>query len=381
MAVARGRGAVLAVAGVALVAACSAGGGAGGGRAAGDATYPGSSWATVDPAAAGFDPVALDRLAAAAEAGGSSCLAVTRDGELVDERHWAGTGADTPREAFSVTKSVTSVLVGIAADDGDLDLSAPAADHLPAWRGTPAGEVTVEDLLSNDSGRHWDLATDYVDLLRAPDKDAFAAALPQDAPPGTTWAYNNSAIQNLSAVLADATGGAPAAFADRRLFEPIGMAHSAMSRDGAGNTLAFMGLQTTCLDLARFGYLVLRGGTWDGEQVVSHGFVERATGAPSTPLNAGYGWLFWLNRPGPIVGPLQATTGRPGEDVAHGQLVPGAPADVVWALGLNEQVVAVLPSEGVVAVRMGAQPPAGAPFGRDELTRGVLDALDGAPGG
>ena len=111
---------------------------------------------------------------------------------------------------------------------------------------------------------------------------------------------------------------------------------------------------------------------------MSEDFVEQATGRSSTELNAGYGWLFWLNRQGRLAGPMQATTGQAGGDVPDGQLVPGAPEDVFWALGFNDQVVTVIPSEGVVAVRMGDKPPPEAPFGRDELTLGVLEAL-GAP--
>jgi CubicO group peptidase (beta-lactamase class C family) len=153
------------------------------------------------------------------------------------------------------------------------------------------------------------------------------------------------------------------------------MRDSEMSTDAAGNTITFMGLQTTCLDLARFGYLMLRGGTWNGEQVVSGDYVEQATAVSSTDLNAGYGYLFWLNHRGPVASPVLATSGVGDNAIADGQIVPGAPEDVFWALGFNDQVVAVIPSEGIVAVRMGAGPPAEAPFGRGELTTGVLSAV------
>ena len=386
------RRAAVALALALVAAACSSGGdgeAAGGGApadgdsagAAGDegVRFPGDDWDHVDAAEAGFDPAALDTLGASAEAGGSSCLVVTRDGAVVDERYFGGGAADVPAEAFSVTKSITSTLVGIAQDEGDVDVAQPAADFIPEWAGTPSADVTVEELLSNDSGREWSLGIDYGELLRAPDKTAFAIGLGQDVPPGEAWAYNNSAIQTLSAVLEGATGGSPSDFAERTLFEPIGMDDSAMSTDAAGNTLTFMGLQTTCLDLARFGYLMLQGGSWDGEQVVSADFVEQATAVSSTELNAGYGYLFWLNHRGRIGSPALATSGVDSAAVADGQLVPEAPEDVFWALGFNDQVVTVIPSEGIVAVRMGAKPPPEAPFGRGELTTGVLAAVAGEP--
>jgi CubicO group peptidase (beta-lactamase class C family) len=379
------RGALSGLVLVAVVAACSGGGGEDASSPATTSTttapasevrYPGAEWATEDPAAAGFDPGALGRLDAAAEAAGSSCLVVTRDGAVVDERYWDGMGADQPREAFSVTKSVTSTLVGIAQDEGALTLDEPAADHIAEWRGTDSGAVTLRNLVSNDSGRHWDFGTDYTEMaIGARDKTAFAIGLGQDAPPGEVWAYNNSAIQTLSQVLGDATGEDPADYATSRLFDPIGMRRSAMGQDGAGNTLTFMGLRTTCLDLARFGYLMLNGGRWDGEQVVSQDWVDAATGRSSTELNAAYGYLWWLNRPGPVASPAVATSGAGQGSIADGQLVPGAPDDVFWALGFRNQIVAVIPSERIVAVRMGGAPPPGSPFTQAELTDGVLDAL------
>jgi len=176
-------------------------------------------------------------------------------------------------------------------------------------------------------------------------------------------------------VLESAVGERPVDYARTQLFEPLGMAHSELTTDDAGNALTFAGMQTTCLDLARFGYLMLRDGAWDGERVVSSDFVEQATGESSTRLNAAYGWLWWLNHTGPVVSPRLATTGSADAPIADGQLVPGAPDDAFWALGFNNQIVAVLPSEGVVAVRMGPRPPADAPFTQTELTMGVLDAL------
>lgn len=340
-----------------------------------DNTYPGDEWVTVDPGDAGFDAAGLDRLAAQAEAAGSSCLVVTRDGEVVDERYWQGMTADTPREAWSVTKSITSTLVGIAQDQGALDITDSAAGHIPEWQGTDAAAVTIEDLLSGDSGRHWDFGTDYGEMaVKAADKTAFAIDLAQDQPPGEVWAYNNSAVQALSAVLESATGESPVDFARTQLFEPLGMRRSELTTDAAGNALTYAGMKTTCLDLARFGYMALRDGAWDGGQVVSSDYVEQATGTSSTPLNAAYGWLWWLNHQGPIGSPQLATTGIADATIADGQLAPGAPDDVFWALGFNNQIITVIPSEGIVAVRMGGRPPEQTPFTESELTMGVLDA-------
>lgn len=379
-----------------LVAGCSAGdgtsaeagaSGTGGDRStsasvapsstASDATavFPGARWEAVEAEDAGFDKSALEDLAADAAAGGSSCLVVVRDGRIVVDESWPGPTA-VPREAFSATKSLTSTLVGIAEGQGLLEVTDPVAEYVPQWRGTPSESVTVEHLLSNTSGRHWDAATDYGAMaVRAPDKTELAIGLGQDAPPGTTWQYNNSAIQVLSAVIGVATGTDASEFAKRELFDRIGMAESQLRKDGPGNPLTFMGLASTCSDMARWGHLVLNDGRWEGDQVLPAEFLDRATGGPSSDLNSAYGWLWWLNRPGRYATPRMALTGGGELDFADGQLVPEVPEDVFWALGFHHQVMAVVPSEGIVAVRLGADPPPDHPFGVRELTVGVLDAL------
>lgn len=335
---------------------------------------PTDAWEAVDPAVAGFDQAALDQLAQTAEQAGSTCTAIVRDGHLVDERTFGEVPADEPREVWSVTKSVTSVLVGIAADQGLLSVDDPVVEYVPEWIGTASDAVTIRNLLSNDSGRHWDTNTDYVEMATlAEDKTAFAIALGQDAAPGTVWAYNNSAIQVLSRVLEQATGESPAAFAERVLFGPIGMTHSTMTADAAGNTTTYAGLRSTCLDLARFGWLVEQHGLWNGTQIVSAGYVADATGAPSTPLNAAYGWLWWLNHRGPIGGADVATSGPGDGSIADGQMLAGQPENIFWALGLFDQIVAVVPDEDLVAVRLGAQPD-GVSFNVVDFTAGVLGA-------
>jgi len=348
--------------------------------------WPGAEWARADPAALGFDPAKLDAIAADAQAAGSNCLAVVRHGQLVGEWNWNGTGPSTAQDVFSVTKSVTSTLVGIAAADGDLTLGESAADHIPAWAGTPAAAVTVGDLLSGDSGRHWDVASDYLGLVSAADQDAYATGLAQDSPPDTTWVYNNAAVQDLDAVLRDATGQPTAAFAQARLLDPIGMTDSEMTGDRAGGTTTFSGFHSTCEDLARFGLLFLHDGEWDGTHVVPADWVAQATGQPSQPINAAYGRLWWINAQGTVLGdPLKATSAADAATMAPSRLVPGAPADMYWALGLGGQVIQVDPGSDTVVVRLGpasltggsarSGPGNSGSYGPAETAKVVTDAL------
>lgn len=339
-----------------------------------DIAYPGDEWEQIDPEAAGFDPAVLDEIAADAEANTSNCLVVTRRGRLVAEWYWNNTDAATAQEVFSATKSYASTLAGIAQADGNLDIDDPAAKYIPEWRDTASADVTVKNLLSNDSGRHWDPQTDYQGLITAADRTGFAIGLSQDAPPGETWAYNNSAIQTLDAVVEAATGQEPADYAEERLFAPLGMGDSEMTRDGAGNTNMFFGLQSTCQDMARFGYLFLRDGSWDDTQIVPEAWVEEATGQPSQDIAASYGYLWWLNRPGALGNPAGVTARGDAAEAEPSQMAPGAPEDMYWALGLGGQIIQIDPGSETVVVRLGESGGQGG-FGAPDTARAVTDAL------
>lgn len=307
--------------------------------------FPGDTWETADPAEVDLDPAVLAELDAYLESTGSNCMAVIKDGYLVDQQYWNGTDADSNQEIFSASKSVTSTLVGIAQAQAHLDITQPASDFITEWKGTPSESVTIENLLSNDSGRYYDFQTDYLTMAAgSPDRTAFAIGLEQQHEPGTHWEYNNSAIQTLEAVLERATGQDVEEFAQENLFEPIGMS-STISRDQAGNPATFMGVQAGCLDMARFGYLFLQDGDWDGEQVVESEWVEQATSA-SQDLNTAYGYLWWRNTDDRWLVPA---VGAEGE----GRFWKDAPLDAYAALGLGNQIILVLPSENMVVTRAG----------------------------
>jgi CubicO group peptidase (beta-lactamase class C family) len=290
-----------------------------------------------------LDEAALAELTRYADATGSTCLLVQRDGAIVHEAAFGGRAPDDDQEIYSATKSVTSTLVGIAQHHGHLDIGEPASTYVTEWAGTDSEDVTIRDLLANVSGRWYDAVNDYRGMaVDARDKTAFAIELAQQHPPGEVWEYNNSAIQTLEAVLERATGEDLEEYAEKHLFGPLGMS-SSIVRDGAGNPLTFMGVQASCRDLANFGQLALQGGEWEGELLVDRGWFEEAT-SPATDLNQAYGYLWWLNRPGRVVLPVVGEIDRP--------LWPAAPEDAFAAAGLGGQIVAVYPSERTVVVRL-----------------------------
>jgi CubicO group peptidase (beta-lactamase class C family) len=338
---------------------------------------PGATWQKVSPASVGLDAAKLRQIAVQARRGKSNCLVVVRDGKLAGEWYFRGAGPNTTQDVFSATKSVASTLVGIAQDDGELSINDQASKWIPQWTGSASATVTVRDLLSMDSGRQWSAFTDYVRLLAARDRTAFAIGLGQSAPPGQVWAYNNSAVQTLDRVLQEATHERVVDYARQRLFRPLGMAHTRMTRDAAGNAQMFEGVRSTCRDMARFGLLMLDRGLWGSRRIVSSKWVEQATARSSTRLNAGYGYLWWLNHQGVIGDVLAATSLQQARHASRGRLVPGAPNDMYWALGLGNQLVQVDPGTNTVVVRLGTPDPVPFPptFGPAEASRVVTEAV------
>jgi CubicO group peptidase (beta-lactamase class C family) len=330
--------------------------------------FPGEAWKRNPQGAWSTLDATLERT-------GSTCVAVVKDGELVHDAYWNGGSEHGRHRVYSITKSLTSLLVGMAADDGLVGLDDAASEWIDEWRTGPAAEVTVRDLLSMTSGRRWDEATDSRMIRDEADKTTYAVGLAQDRAPGRRWVYDNSAVQTLESVLGDLyETDDVVAIARDRLLGPLGMRDTVWTRDPAGNALTFSGVESTCLDLARVGHLMLNRGAWAGKRLVSSGFVEQAT-RPSSGLNAAYGLLWWVNAKGRVVEvPRQA--GYPDDKPAHqGQLAPSVPDDAFWAYGYGDQYIAVVPSDGVVAVRLGARPATPDALTFEGFTHGVLDGL------
>ena len=326
--------------------ACGDDGGTGNGPE--EVVYPDPDWAVEAPEVHDLDSILLQGAADFAEEHASNCFIVTRDGVIVGEWYWNRWGTTTEQNVFSVTKSITSALVGIAQERGELDITERASEYITEWVGTASEDVTIQNLISNDSGRHWDFITDYLRMaILAEDKTAVAVGLGQQHLPGAVWEYNNSAIQTLEPVLNQATGMDVADYADEVLFGPLGMA-SSYGRDAAGNPMTFAGAECSCRDLARFGYLYLRHGRWSGgRQIVPEAWVD-ASVQPSTPLNSAYGYMWWLNHEGVWLAPTSSD-----HEVGEGRRMPDLPENVFQASGAFNQIIFVDPDTDIVFTRIG----------------------------
>lgn len=330
--------------------------------------YPGARWERDERGDFG---VVDDRL----RVDGSTCVAVVKDGKLVHDAYWNGGAPEKQQRVYSIAKSLTSLLVGTFVDDGALDLDASASQQIREWRGTAAEAVTVRDLLSMTSGRRWTETIDRQLIDESYDQTAFAVGLAQDHDPGAGWSYDNAAVQTLESVLEDvARTDDVVGLAKKRLLGPLGMRETTWGRDAVGNALTYSGMTSTCLDLARIGHLMLGGGAWGSGRVLSADYVRQAT-SPSSTHNAAYGLLWWTNAQGRIVEVLRQAGFPTDKDPSERRLASNVPHDAYWAFGYGNQYIAVVPSEGVVAVRLGARPASPDRVTFDSFTADVLEAL------
>ncbi len=248
-------------------------------------------WAS--PEAAGLDPAALRRLVEGARASGADALVVVKDDRLVLEEHF-GTRAG-PIEAFSTTKSVVSLAVGMLLDEGRLrSLDQPVSDFYPEWKGGPKRAITLRHLLDHTSG--------LADLPPVSDADSYRSnwvrvALDSDltSEPGTHWAYNNRAVNLLAGIVEKASGQRLDEYLRDRLFAPLGIKDYEWMRDIAGNPVCMAGLRLRPRDLARIGEMLADGGVWQGRRIVSAAWIEASALQQSQPLNPGYGLLWWIS--------------------------------------------------------------------------------------
>jgi CubicO group peptidase (beta-lactamase class C family) len=234
--------------------------------------------------------------------------------------------------SHSLAKSVTSALIGILVRDGLLDIQAPAA--VPEWQADPAdprADITVDHMLHMATGMPWidglgDPNTDMRRMLASADMAAYAAAQEPSYSPGEHFDYNTGTTILLARMLGEAVGDTPEevrAFMDRELFEPIGMTPLETRFDEAGTWGGGFSADSTARGYAKFGLLYVRGGVWDGEQLLPTDWVQYSR-TPSPP-NPEYGAQWWLD--------LE----RPG---------------VSYAVGLNGQVITVDPAHDLVIVQL-----------------------------
>ena len=301
------------------------------------------------------------------------------------ERYYSSTAAES-RSSYSVTKSVTSTLVGIAIGEGRLRLDERLVQMLPRYAAemTPSvTRVTLRQLLTHTAGfTDTESKPDETELITSPDWVRFILKH-QDYAPGAQFHYSDYGAHLLSPILVQATGKSVLAYARAKLFDPLGIVTRPASeppfdeahvpeyqRAGFAWPVDPQGFHTTGFflklrprDMATFGQLFLQNGQWNGRQVVPAAWVHQATtaqagkafpdfgsSAPGSAWNpTNYGYFWWVE--------------------------PTAGVTAYYALGFGGQLIEVVPDlHLVIVVSSNADDVHGAAVGADEL-QNLVDAI------
>jgi CubicO group peptidase (beta-lactamase class C family) len=312
--------------------------------ASGNCATPGKDWERRDPGRLGLDAGRLQDALDWAGARRTGTVAVYRHGCLAAEGRVDPLTSQLPLDGWSMTKSVTSMLVGRAVTLGLFDIDRPIGSLYPEADAGHA-RLTPRHLLTMTSGTHVNWVRD---LSPQPDRVADALSLPFDHEPGTFWAYEQSTVTLLANAVERSVGEDLQDFAQEQLFGPLGIPKGdwIWERDRANHTEGWAHLHMASRSWARLGQLMLQAGQWNGQQLISRTYLRKAL----SPLNVNnaYGFLFWRNGGGSYVLPDVE-----GPDHGTGQIIQSAPRDVFLMAGNGEQRVYVIPSRDMVVVRLG----------------------------
>jgi CubicO group peptidase (beta-lactamase class C family) len=303
----------------------------------------------------------------------AQCMMVMKNGRVVAEWNFERHQTDTNVESASVTKSFASTLVGIASRKGLLNIDERASKYITEWVSAPIRDVTIRQLLAMTSGvKEWVVdpskgwygsgdaraqVAGATSIMGGPDLNGnYRAQLP-----GKRWNYHNMSTASLELVLSRATGETVQAFANRELFQPLGLSVDIMG-DSKNVPLLAVGFRLGCDDLAKLVQLYLNNGMWNGVQILDASYVKDAlssqvtcgecltSGWESSQMNGAYGLSWWLNAAAP-----SACTGFASFcqlSTTKGPTMPSLPTDLFYASGACNQIGAGLPSQGLVVVVM-----------------------------
>lgn len=258
---------------------------------------------SMTPEAGGVSPAALAAAAAWAQAQNSTALIVARDGRVVFERYWQGSGRDTQFNPQSMSKTVLALLVGTAVARGEIgSVDEPLSRYVSKWRGDPRGTIPLKALVhmaagleQGDRGFSSRVSADNPVVRHSLDSDftRLPLSLARTGAPDIVFDYNNLVNQLLGIVLERASGKRYPALLSERLWVPLGLADAAMPLDRPGG----MAMTSCCIfsrpvDWVRIGQLIIDSGSYSGKQLMPDTWF-RAMEEPS-PGYRGYGFQLWL---------------------------------------------------------------------------------------
>jgi CubicO group peptidase (beta-lactamase class C family) len=272
--------------------------------------WPTQAWCTSTPEEQGMDPAQLDQMMEYIDEHEMAIdsIVVVRHGQIVFEEYRNGYHEKRKHHVQSVTKSFSSMLIGIAIQQGliesvDQRMVDLFPDHTIANLDARKQQLTLENLLTMSDGMDWhehDYPYSHPENTLGQmwvSRDAVQHVLdrPMAREPGEAWAYNSGTSILLGGIIEQVSGRDVLGFAREYLFDPIGIGDVLWTLTTGGHYHTDGGLYLTPRDMARFGYLMLQGGTWDGREIVPAEWVARSsTDYYQTPWGYGYGYQWWI---------------------------------------------------------------------------------------
>lgn len=316
------------------------------------ATIPGVEGQSIPRAKTQLSPAALEKIERYAQERKSSALLVMHQGQLVLEKYWRGHDRDAYTNSMSLAKTVLSLLIGIAIAEGNIQSERdPVAQYIPEWANDDRAHITIEDLLTMQSGlRDYEITddpfSDIVQMYLGTDAKAAALQVPAQTPPGQTFAYTNANSQILGLVLERATGQQFGQYLATKLWQPIGAQEAQLWLDRPdGNAKPFCCLFARSQDWLRVGQLLLKAGKVNQQQLVPASWINKmVTPSGVEPV---YGYHVWL----------KART-QDGPGYKKRATEPFLADDMFYLDGWGQQRVYVMPSQELVVVRVGERPKA-----------------------
>ncbi len=244
------------------------------------------------------------------EASGTTAFLVVHDDKLLYERYFSGYDRTSMHTSFSMAKSFASALVGIAIDEEHIkSVEEPITNYLPELREKDERyeAITIRHLLTMSSGIKyeeggnlpWSEEADDTKTYYSTDLRKLALDSQVEGDPGEYFEYNNYNPLLIGMILERATGMSVSRYLQEKLWKPMGMeADGSWSLDSKKSSFEKMesGVNARARDFARFGMLFAREGSWEGEQLISRGWVEESTRADTTTdPSLDYQYFWWLN--------------------------------------------------------------------------------------
>ena len=300
-------------------------------------------------------------------------VVVIKDGKLLAETYGAGFDETTPLLGWSMAKTVTAMIIGTALNQ---DFQKTSDGLFDIWQSDERAKIQLQDLMSMSSGLHWNEGYGSVSdvtrmLYLEPDMAKFVASQELETPTANAKLhYSSGTTVLLSRAWQNAVGENALAWPHQKLFGPLGAASVTLETDARGTYAGSSYIYASARDWARFGQLIINKGSWNNQQLLSPDYIEWMTRGNTDSMTA-YGEPEYGNGQIWLHGPRAGTPRAENPDAAF-----DLPNDIRWFLGHDGQSIAVIPSEGLVVVRMGLTP-SHHKYKPQALLKAILDATQG----